>query len=137
MKERVIAKKKEEYEDYADQMKALAQQYVPPRGTLLQQAYQKGNVSMSPQAGNPNQVQLVVKNYLKPQDSLTLVFDKARKALVQVQVASYMSDPKDAMNLTVQFSPLPDGSSQVSNIVMDGVSKQLNIAVQNSNYQHL
>ncbi len=137
VKERVIAKKKEEYEDYADQMKALAQQYVPPRGTLLQQAFQKGNVSLSPQAGNPNQVQLVVKNYLKPQDSLTLVFDKAHKALVRVQVASYMSDPKDAMNLTVQFSPLPDGSSQVSSMVIDGVSKQLNIAVQNSNYQHL
>ena len=137
MKERVVAKKKEEYEDYADQMKALAQQYVPPRGSLLQQAYQKGNVAFSPIAGNPNQVQLVVKNYLKPQDSLTLVFDKAHKALVQVKVASYMSDPQDAMNLTVQFSPLPDGSNQVSNMVIDGVSKQMNIAVQNSNYQHL
>lgn len=30
VKEHVVAKKKEEYKDYADQMKALAQQYVPP-----------------------------------------------------------------------------------------------------------
>ena len=105
LKERVVAKKKEEYEDYADQMKALAQQYVPPRGSLLQQAYQKGNVSLSPQAGNPGQVQLVVKNYLKPQDSLTLVFDKAHKALVRVQVASYMSDPQGRDELDSAIQP--------------------------------
>src|SRR5579863_6724510 len=30
VKEHVVAKKKEEYKEYADQMKALAQQYVPP-----------------------------------------------------------------------------------------------------------
>jgi hypothetical protein len=137
LKERVVAKKTEEYKDYAEQMKALAQQYVPPSGTLLEQAYQKGNISLSPQAGAPNEVQLAVHNYLKPQDSLTLVFDKTQKALTRVQVASYMSDPKDAMNLTVQFANLPDGTNHVSNLVIDGVSKQLNIAIQNSNYQHL
>ena len=32
----VVAKKKEEYKDYADQMKALVQQYVPPDKDLLQ-----------------------------------------------------------------------------------------------------
>jgi len=32
-----------------------------------------------------------------------------------------MDNPKDAMNLTVQFSPLPDGTNHVSNVVMDGV----------------
>jgi hypothetical protein len=137
VKQHVIAKKKEEYEDYADQMKALAQQYVPPRGTLLQQAAQKGNISLSPAGGAPSEVQLVIHNYLKPQDSMTLVFDKTKKALLRVQVASYMSDPKDAMNLTVQFSSLPDGTNYVSNLVIDGVSKQLNVAIQNSNYQHL
>jgi len=30
LKQHVVAKKKEEYKDYADKMKALAQQYVPP-----------------------------------------------------------------------------------------------------------
>jgi hypothetical protein len=137
VKEHVVAKKTEEYKDYADQMKALAQQYVPPSGTLLQQAAQKGNISLSPAGGAPSEVQLVIHNYLKPQDSMTLVFDKTKKALLRVQVASYMSDPKDAMNLTVQFSSLPDGTNYVSNMVIDGVSKQLNVAVQNSNYRHL
>jgi hypothetical protein len=136
LKKHVIAKKTEEYKEYADQMKALAQQYVPPDGALLQQAYAQGNISLG-STGAPNELQLVIHNYLKPQDSMTLVFDKAQKELLRIQIASYMDDPKDAMNLTVQFSRLPDGTNHVSNLVIDGVSKQLNIAIQNANYQHV
>jgi hypothetical protein len=66
-----------------------------------------------------------------------LVFDKAQKQLLSIQIASYMDDPKDAMKLTVEFSRLPDGTNHVSGLVVDGASKQLNVATQNSNYQHL
>jgi len=137
LKRRVVAKKTEEYTGYANQMKALAQQYVPPDGILLQQAYARGNVVMGPTGSAPNQIQLVIHNYLKTGDSMTLVLDTSQKQLLQVQITSYMNDPKDAMNLTVQFSRLPDGTNHVSNLVIDGVSKQMNIAIQNSNYQHV
>jgi hypothetical protein len=136
VKEHVIEKKKEEYKEYAEKMKALAQQYVPPDKDQLQQAYEQGNVTMGP-AGTPNELQLTIKNYVKPQDSMSLVFDKAQKALLRIQIASYMDDPKDAMNLTVQFSRLPDGTNHISTLVIDGVSKELNVNTQNSNYQHL
>jgi len=137
VKEHVVEKKKEEYKEYADQMKELAEQYVPPDKDKLQQAYEQGNITLGPVANAPSELQLVIHNYLKPQDSVTLVFDKAQKELLQIQVASYMDDPKDAMNLTVQFSHLPDGTNHVSNLVIDGVSKQLNVAIQNSNYQQI
>jgi hypothetical protein len=137
LKKHVIEKKTEEYKDYAEQMKALAQQYVPPDKDMIQQAYALGNISIIPGGGLPTEVKLVFHNYVKPQDSMTLIFDKAAKQLLSLQIASYMDDPKDAMNLTVEFTRLPDGTSHVSNVIMDGVSKQLNIATQNSNYQHL
>jgi len=136
LKQRVVANKTDEYTDYANSMKALAQQYVPPDGALLQQAYAQGNITLEPVPGKPDAVQLVVHNYLKPQDSMTLVFDKVQKALLGVQVASYMSGPSDAMTLSVQFSQIPGGPNHVSSMDMNGVSKQLNIATQNSNYQH-
>src|SRR5271169_627629 len=66
LKQRIVAKKKEEYTDYAQQMKALAQQYVPLDGNLLQQAFARGNVSIGP-TGAPNELKLVIQNYLKPQ----------------------------------------------------------------------
>ena len=137
LREHVIAKKTDEYTEYAGQMKALAQQYLPPSKERLQQAYEQGNVSLGPVAGAPNEIQLIIRNYLKPQDSLTLVFDQAQKGLLRIQVASYMDGPKDKMNLTVQYNRLPDGSNQISNLVIDGVSKQMNVATQNSDYQHL
>ena len=137
MKQHVVEKKKEEYKDYADAMKALAQQYVPPDKDQLEKAYAAGNITLGPAAGAPNEVQLIIHNYVKPQDSMTLVFDKAQKELLSVQINSYMDDPKDAMTLAVKFSRLPDGTNHVDSVVMDGVSKQLNIATQNSNYQHV
>jgi hypothetical protein len=137
LKKRIVEKKTDEYKDYADAMRALAQQYVPPDGQLLQQAYAQGNVMIGPVAGAPNAIQLVIKNYLKPQDSMTMVFDRSQKALLSLQIASYMDDPKDAMKLTVRFSRLPDGTNHVDGVVMYGVSKQLNIATQNSNYSHV
>lgn len=137
MKQHIVEKKKEEYKDYAEQMKTLAQQYVPPDKDKLQQAYEQGNITLGPVAGNPNDLQLVIHNYVKPNDSMTLVFDKAQKELVQIQIASYMDDPKDAMNLTVKFDRLTDGTNHISGMFIDGVSKQLSIATQNSDYQHL
>lgn len=137
LKKHVVEKKKEEYKEYADVMKALAQQYVPPDGELLQRAFAQGNIMLGSVAGAPTAIQLVIHNYLKPQDSMTLVFDRTQKALLSLQIASYMDDPGDAMNLTVRFSRLPDGTNHVDGVVMDGVKKQLNIATQNSNYSHV
>jgi hypothetical protein len=136
LKEHVVEKKTDEYTQYADQMKALAQQYLPPDKDLIQQAYANGGISPAP-GGAPGTVKLIIRNYLKPGDSMTLFVNQAQKQLVQVEIASYMSDPKDAMTLSVQFAQVQDGSTQISNIVMNGVSKQLNIAVLDSQYQHL
>jgi hypothetical protein len=137
LKRHIVEKKKEEYKEYADRMRELAQQYVPPDRDLIQSAYQQGNIAIIPGGGVPNQIKLVIKNYLKSGDSLTLIFDKEQKQLVRLEIASYMDDPKDAMNMVVQFNRLPDGTNHVSSVVVDGVSKQLNVAIQNSNYQHL
>jgi hypothetical protein len=137
LKRHIVEKKKEEYKDYAEQMKALAQQYIPPDKEMLQQAYQQGNVTLGSVAGSATEVQLVIHNYVKQGDSMTIVFDKAQKEILRLQIASWMDDPKDAMNLTVQFSKLPGGPNHVSSVMMDGVSKQLQIATQNMNYQHL
>jgi hypothetical protein len=54
-----------------------------------------------------------------------------------VKIAFCTDDPKDVMNLTVTLERLPDGTDHVSNLVIDGGSKQLNIAAQNSSYPHV
>jgi len=137
LKKHVIEKKTEEYKDYADQMKALIQQYVPPDKDRLQQSYQAGNVMVGSQPGAPGQYRLVISNYIKQGDNMTLVMDKTQKDLVSITIASYMDDPKDAVNVSVQFAGIPGGPNHVSAETINGVSKELTIAIQNSNYQHL
>jgi hypothetical protein len=136
VKEHVVEKKTDEYTQYANQMKDLMQQYLPPDKDLIQQAYGKGGVSVAP-GGATSEVQLIIHNYLKSGDSMTLFVDKEQHQLLRIQIASYMSDPKDAMTASVQFSKVGDGSSQISNVVLNGVSKQLNIAIADSQYQPL
>ena len=132
-----MAKKTEELQEYTGQMKSLAQQYLPPEKDRLQQAWDRGDITPGTLAGSLNELQLIVRNYLKPQDSMTLVVDETQKQLLSIQIASYLDGPKDAMNLMVQFVHLPGGSNQISDTVIDGASKQLDVAIQNSNYQHI
>lgn len=135
LKQHVVEKKKEEYKDYADQIKALIQQYLPPDKDALEQARQKGNITVGSVAGAAGQFQAVISNYVKQGDKMTLVFDGNQKNIVGLSIASYLDDPKDAVTVDAKFSPIPGGPNHVSSETIDGVSKQLTIAVQNSNYQ--
>jgi hypothetical protein len=66
---------------------------------------------------------------------MTLVFGGVQKAIQKVQVSSYLSDPKDAVTVAVQFSRLQAGLNHVASTEINGVSKQMTVAVKNFNYQ--
>ena len=134
LKKHVVEKKKEEYKDYADSIKDLIQQYVPPEKDKLAQAYQQGNILMGPAADAPGQFRLVISNYIKQGDNMTLIADQAQKDLVSLTISTYLSDPSDAVKVTVTFVREPGGPNHTSSQVINGVSKQLTIAIQDSNY---
>jgi hypothetical protein len=134
MKQRVVANKTEEYEEYGQSIGALAKQYTTPNPELLMQAKQAGNVSFQPGAGT---ISLVIKNYLKPGDSMTMTLSERTHAPLSVQINSYLSDPSDVVTISAQFAELPDGTNHVTTTNIDGVSKQLTISEQNANYQHM
>jgi hypothetical protein len=136
VKRRIVEKKTEEFQAYGQQIAALGKQYAQPDPQKLQQAYQQGNISMQPN-GPAGTVTLLIKSYLKPNDSVTMVFNQQQKAVQSIQVASYLSDPSDAVTIAVQFAKLPDGTNHVATIQVNGVSKQLGVAIQNSTYQSI
>ena len=137
LKRHIVEKKTEEYKEYADQIRALIQQYVPPGRNLLEQAYHKGNIMFGPPPNAQGQYRLVISNYLKQGDNMTLVIDQAQKKLTNLSIATYLDDPSDAVKVDVAFSSIPGGPNHVSSQTINGVSRQLTIAIQNSNYQHL
>jgi hypothetical protein len=96
------------------------------------QAKQQGGISLQPGMGA---VSLVIKNYVKPGDSVTMTINEQTHSPQSLQVSSYLDDPKDAVTISAQFGQLPDGTNHVATTQIDGVSKQLTISTQNSNYQ--
>ena len=134
IKERVVEKKKEEYQDYGQQLGALAKQYTTPDPGRLMQAKQQGNLSLVPGAGT---IGLVIKSFVKPGDQVTFTISEQTKAPVSVEINSYLSDPKDKVMISAQFAELPDGTNHVTTTTINGEQKQLVINEQNSNYQKI
>lgn len=134
LKRHIVEKKKEEYQDYGEQIAALAQEYARPDPQRIQEAFQQGNLTLGP-AGIPGQVKILIANYIKPNDKVTIIFNRQSKAIQSLQVATYLSDPTDAVNIGAQFSKLPDGTNHVSTMQLNGVKKELLVTVENSNYQ--
>lgn len=135
---RIREKKIDEYKEYGDSIKTLIEQYIPPDKDMLQQSYQQGNVMIGPMAGQPNQYRIMVTNYLKQGDNMTVVMDKATLSIVSLSISTYLSDPSDAVNVNVQFTREPKGGPfHAATETIHGVSKQLTIEIVNIDYQHM
>ncbi len=136
MKQRVIANKKAEMKDYMGDVKVLLAKYVPPNPQSMQQTFQSGKVSLSPDASS-GVAQIVFKDYALPGDQMTISFDTAAKKISSVNVNTYLDNPKDVVTLAVQFSSLPDGTNYVQQTVLNATAKNLVVTTTNSDYTPL
>jgi hypothetical protein len=134
LKQRIVAKKKGEMQDYMGDVKNLLSLYVPPDAQKMQQAYQSGNFSLNPAGGMLN---FIFSNYAQPGDKLTVTFNQAEKKITALHVNTYMGEAKDIVTLDVTMSTLPDGTNFVLKTVLNATAKQLVVTTINSNYQKL
>jgi hypothetical protein len=134
LKQRMIAKKKEEMQDYMGDVKGLLAMYVPPDPEKMQLAYAAGKLSVNPAGGILN---FIFRDYAQPGDQMTLSFDPERKIIVSLSVNTYMDQEKDAVTLQVQMASLPDGTNYAGQTVLTATAKQLVVTTTNSNYQKL
>lgn len=133
LKEQIVEKKKDEMKDYMERAAALIHQYVPPDPQQIQEAKNAGRVAVNPQVGN--QVRLVVSQYLKPADSLTIDLDPASNRLLGLGVNSYLDSKDDAVTLAVQMNTLPDGALYAAHTTLEAKAKNIRVVVQNSGHR--
>jgi hypothetical protein len=124
----------ENYQVYGQQIASLAAGYTQLQPGRLKQLYAQGNVSLR-SGGAPGLDAVVVRNYVKPGDAVTITFDRAQQEVLYIHVASYLADPSDAVTITASFARLPDGTSHVTTATVNGQSKSLTIQDVNLNYQ--
>jgi hypothetical protein len=129
---RIVAKKKEEMTDYMKNAAALIHEYVPPDSQRIDSAKNSGNIALKPGA---NGVTLEITNYLKPGDMLSL--NLANDRIQKIHVATYLDSQKDAITLDTTFASLTDGTSYPSQSVLVATAKNIQVVVQNSNYQKM
>jgi len=134
LKQRIIAKKKAEMQDYMGDVKGLLTMYVPPDPQKMERAYQAGKLSLNPAGAIVN---LVFRDYAQPGDQMTLTFDQATKKVISLDINTYMGEAKDAVTLHVQMASLPDGTNYVQQTVLNASAKQLVVTTANSNYQRM
>ncbi len=133
LKQHVVEKKTEEMKDYMQQVQSLLSLYVPPNPQLIQQAIQQKNVSIDKDMGASG-VNVVFKNYAKPNDQMTIGFNPSTKKISTINVNTYMEEPKDAVTLAVQMASLPDGTNYAQQSVLNATAKQIQVTTTNSNY---
>lgn len=134
LKQKIIANKKDEMQQYMGGVKNVIGMYVPPDPQKMQAAFQAQKVTMNSVVGSGTS-QLVFKDYAQPGDQMTITFNSATKKVTALNVNTYMDNPKDVVTLTVQFASLPDGTNYVVQNVLDATAKKLVVTTTSSNYQ--
>ena len=132
---KVVAKKTGEMKAELEAAVALVHRYVPPAPDKMQVVMTAGTASIA-QAG-PGAAALRFPGYEKGNDSLTLTFDTAVKALRQIDVATYLDKPSDAVTFRVTMQSLPDGTGYPASILLGIPASQIEVRITNSNYQKL
>jgi hypothetical protein len=136
LKQKVVAKKKEEMTDYMGQVKTLLAMYVPPDPQRIQQAFQTGKASLNAAPGTGN-AEIVFKGYALPGDQMTVSFNTAEKKFNALNVNSYMDDPGDTVTLAVKFASLPDSTNYAQQSKLNATARKLQVTTTSSNYQPL
>jgi hypothetical protein len=135
IKQRIIANKTDEMQQYMGGVKQMLGMYVPPDGQKMQQAFAAGKATLG--SGGPGIANLVFTDYAQPGDKMTLSFNTATKAITSLNVNTYMDNPKDVVTLAVTFSSLPNGINYVYQSVLNATAKKLVVTTTSVNYQPL
>jgi hypothetical protein len=82
-------------------------------------------------------VAVVIKDYLKVGDSLTITVNAATDTISGLTVATFTDSAKDAVGLKVSWGSFPDGTVYVATIHLDVAAQNLAVAIENTGYKKL
>jgi len=109
---------------------------VPPNAEKIQAARNAGNASLN--VVEPGRrVRLSFKNYQMPGDMMAIDFDPSSKRLLGATVSTYIDDPKDAVDVAIQFGQLPDGTTHPASVNLNATAKKITVKMTNSDYHRV
>jgi hypothetical protein len=136
VKARVVENKKEEISDATKEAIAVVKDYVPPDPARIQAAKDAGKLTVS-QPDPQGRVTIVIKDYAKAGDTLTLDVNAASDRISAVTVSTFTDKAKDAVQLKISFGALTDGTMYPATTNLDVKSQNLAVVIQNSGYKKI
>jgi hypothetical protein len=112
----------------------LVKQYVPLDPARIQAAKDAGRVTVNPPDGQ-GKARIVIADYLKAGDSVTIDVDAAVNRLAGLSVATFTDKEKHAVTLKVGMAAFPDGTISPANTVLDVTEDNISVAITNSGYR--
>jgi hypothetical protein len=133
---KIVEHKQEDISDSAKQAVALVKEYVPPDPARIQAAKEAGNLSVVP-PDSQGGAKVVIRNYLKTGDSITLDFNTSVNRITGLSVSTYADESKDTVTLTASFGIFPDGTVYAQTIDLDVKAQELAVQITNSGYKKM
>lgn len=135
VKGKIVAKKTGEMQEEMQSAAVLVRSYVPPAPDKLQAVIAADGVSITPSSDGAAVVRFA--NYEKEGDSLTLTLDAATMGMQKMSVDTWLDDSNKQVTLEVTFQSLPDGTSYAANTVLAIPDDNIEVHIENSNYEKL
>jgi hypothetical protein len=136
LKGRAAENKKEDISESMQEAVGLVKQYVPPDPARIQAAKDAGKLSVTP-PDPQGRVQVVIKDYLKAGDSLTIDVNAATNVISSLTVATFTDSAKDTVGMKVSWGSLADGTLYAATIQLDVAAQNLAVAIENTGYKKL
>ena len=118
----LIEQKTQELKDYGARMTTLVENYFPIDPQKLALALARAELG-----GSGNTISLVVKDYYKSGDSMSVIFDPDAKKLRKFELKTLLD--QDPMSVTADMATLPKGPIYPSFIKVKAPAKDLEIDI--------
>jgi hypothetical protein len=125
-----IEERQEEVKQYIERLMALTNRYLATERTRLQAAMAGAEVTTR---GGTNEMRIVMRDYVKSGDNLTMTFDSATKRPTKTEVNTTLDDAPISIGLA--FDQVHNGPSYPGRTVVRSDAKQLELRVFTYDYR--
>jgi hypothetical protein len=110
----------------------LVHQYLPPDGARALAAFRSGGVSLVALPGG--RTALVLDDYVKPGDRLSIELDPVAAKIRSAVVSTYHRTPEEFVIFTAGYEDLPDGTNHVRQTDLASMRPNVRVTVTNAQY---
>jgi hypothetical protein len=128
----MVEKKIEDAQNEIVQVHALVGMYLPPNQEKLRQAFAASRMTFEKNRAGGDAI--VIHDYAKPGDELSLVLNTSTMQIQHITVKTYFDRPKDTLTAEVDFASLADGTLYASMTTVNTPSKKLSLTTVSSDF---